>query len=127
MRESALGFRDFEAMLVYGDAQTDAALAQVPETSAILIDCATLWLSNYMMAEHDLDEASEKFRAEVGAPKQPIVIVSNEVGQGIVPEHAMARSFREAQGRLNISLAKRADLVVQVVAGLPNVLKGTLP
>ncbi|MEM6341566.1 MAG: bifunctional adenosylcobinamide kinase/adenosylcobinamide-phosphate guanylyltransferase, partial [Pseudomonadota bacterium] len=49
------------------------------------------------------------------------------VGQGIVPDNALARHFREAQGRLNIALAAQADLVVQVVAGLSNVLKGDLP
>ena len=55
------------------------------------------------------------------------VIVSNEVGQGIVPENAMARQFREAQGRLNIALAAEADTVVQVVVGLPQLLKGEMP
>ena len=56
-----------------------------------------------------------------------MVIVSNEVGQGIVPDNAMARQFREAQGRLNIALAAQAEVVVQVIAGLPQVLKGKLP
>jgi adenosylcobinamide kinase/adenosylcobinamide-phosphate guanylyltransferase len=59
--------------------------------------------------------------------QSPIVIVSNEVGQGIVPDNALSRQFREAQGRLNIALAAQSDLAVQVVAGLPNVLKGMLP
>jgi adenosylcobinamide kinase/adenosylcobinamide-phosphate guanylyltransferase len=53
--------------------------------------------------------------------------VSNEVGQGIVPDNALARRFREAQGRLNIALAAQADVVVHVVAGLKQVLKGRLP
>jgi len=59
--------------------------------------------------------------------RAPVVIVSNEVGHGIVPDNALARRFREAQGRLNISLAEQADLVVLVTAGLPQVLKGQLP
>ncbi|MBV1895326.1 MAG: bifunctional adenosylcobinamide kinase/adenosylcobinamide-phosphate guanylyltransferase, partial [Rhodobacteraceae bacterium] len=56
----------------------------------------------------------------------PCIIVSNEVGHGIVPDNALSRRFREAQGRLNIALAAQADLVVQVTAGLPNTLKGQL-
>ncbi|KKL51260.1 hypothetical protein LCGC14_2297270 [marine sediment metagenome] len=55
------------------------------------------------------------------------IIVSNEVGQGIVPDNAMARQFREAQGRLNIALAAEAETVVQVVVGLPQLLKGEMP
>jgi len=54
-------------------------------------------------------------------------VVSNEVGLSVVPDNALARRFREAQGRLNQALAARAGLVVNVVAGLPQVLKGTLP
>ena len=56
----------------------------------------------------------------------PIVIVSNEVGQGIVPDNALSRKFRNAQGTLNQQIAHEADLVVTVMAGLPLVLKGQL-
>jgi adenosylcobinamide kinase/adenosylcobinamide-phosphate guanylyltransferase len=57
----------------------------------------------------------------------PLVIVSTVVGQGIVPDNALARRFREAQGRLNMALAAAADTAVLVAAGLPLVLKGALP
>ena len=57
----------------------------------------------------------------------PVVIVSNEVGDSVVPENRLARKFQIEQGRLNQKLAAKADLVVNVIAGLPQVLKGTLP
>ena len=93
----------------------------------VLFDCATMWLSNHMMAGSDLEMAQENLLAALAACPAPVVIVTNETGQGVVPENALARAFREAQGRLNIRLARQCDCVVQVIAGLPNILKGTLP
>lgn len=95
--------------------------------SAALLDCATLWLSNAMLAEHALDERCKALLDAVAAAAGPLVIVSNEVGQGIVPDSRLGREFRAAQGGLNQDLAACADLVVLVVAGLPLVLKGQLP
>ena len=104
-----------------------APLAALSPGEAVLIDCATMWLSNHLMADHDLAAAETALIDALSACPVPWIIVSNEVGQGIVPENALARKFREAQGRLNIALAARAELAVQVIAGLPLVLKGTLP
>ena len=102
------------------------ALARVPANHVVLIDCLTLWLTNLLLDEQDPDRATEALLAALDdAP--PTVLVSNEVGQGIVPTNPLARRFREAQGRLNIRMAARADTVVHVVAGLPNVLKGQMP
>lgn len=101
------------------------ALAQAQ--GAVLIDCATLWLTNHLLAGHDPDAAAAALLATLGRHPAPIVIVSNEVGWGIVPDNALARRFRDAQGRLNQQLAARADLVVAVIAGLPLALKGNLP
>lgn len=103
------------------------ALASAPLDAPVLIDCATLWLTNVMLGEHDLEAAEADFLAALAVAEQPVVIVSNETGQGIVPENALARRFRNAQGRLNQKIAARADLVVAVMAGLPLVLKGRLP
>lgn len=91
-----------------------------------LMDCATMWLTNHLLAERDLDAAHAELLTAIDRCQADLVIVSNETGLGIVPENALARRFREAQGRLNIALAARADRVVQVTAGLPLVLKGKL-
>lgn len=104
-----------------------STLQQMRLGQSILLDCATMWLTNRMLADGPMDTAPGDFLEELSACKVPMIVVSNEVGQGIVPDNAMAREFREAQGRLNIETAAKADLVVQVVAGLPNILKGTLP
>lgn len=103
------------------------ALADATAQNAVLIDCATMWLTNHLLEDHDLDAVQSDLLGAIKTCKAPIVIVSNEVGQGIVPENALSRQFREAQGRLNITLAAQADLAVQVIAGLPNVLKGQQP
>lgn len=101
--------------------------AVLDQARPVLFDCATMWLANHLFAGSDLAAARDRLLADLDACPAPVVTVSNEVGQGIVPAEAETRRFREAQGRLNIALAARADCVVQVVAGLPNVLKGTLP
>lgn len=92
-----------------------------------LLDCATMWLTNHMLAEHDVADEQDRLLKALRTCSADVVIVSNETGQGIVPENKLARQFREAQGRLNIVLAREAELVVQVVVGLPNVLKGQIP
>ena len=103
------------------------ALSQVGEDQVVLLDCASMWLTNHMMAEHDLVQETEALLAALAACKGRVVVVSNEVGMGIVPDNALARRFRIAQGKLNQRLAAAADLAVFVIAGLPQVLKGDLP
>ena len=93
----------------------------------MLVDCATLWLTNHLLADHDLEGETRRLLAALAACPVPVAVVTNEVGWGIVPENALARRFRDAQGRLNQALAAEADLVVAVMAGLPMVLKGGLP
>lgn len=105
----------------------EAPLADRKNGDTVLIDCATLWLSNLMLADHDTDIACAGLLHALAQARAPVVVVSNEVGQGIVPDNALARRFRTAQGRLNRQLAAQAGLVVQVIAGLPLVLKGQLP
>lgn len=89
-----------------------------------LVDCLTLWLSNLMLGGHDISAASEALLASLARQKAPVVLVTNEVGLGIVPENALARAFRDAAGTLNQAVAAAADEVVLVACGLPLTLKG---
>ncbi len=116
------GWRTVEAPL-----DITAALAGVAAGEAALLDCATLWLSNALLAKADLAAEEAALLLALAACAAPVVVVSNEVGSGIVPDNALARAFRDAQGRLNQRLAAAAGLVVLVAAGLPLVLKGRLP
>ncbi len=100
------------------------ALARAPAGSAVLVDCLTLWLSNLMLADADIEAESDRLDDALSRARGPVVLVSNEVGFGIVPDNALARRFRDAQGRLNQRMAARADRVVLMVAGLPLVVKG---
>lgn len=99
-------------------------LISLPASDAVLVDCLTMWLSNHLLADNDLDAVCNGLVVALEQSKARIVLVSNEVGLGIVPDNALARRFRSAQGRLNQQVAAKADLVVQVIAGLPLVLKG---
>nr|WP_174821466.1 MULTISPECIES: bifunctional adenosylcobinamide kinase/adenosylcobinamide-phosphate guanylyltransferase [Ruegeria] len=103
------------------------ALSDLTPDHICLIDCATMWLTNHLLVENDLEQAQSVLLQALQSCRAPVIIVSNEVGHGIVPDNALSRRFREAQGRLNIALADLADLAVQVTAGLPLVLKGQLP
>ena len=102
-------------------------LATISGDTCVLLDCATMWLSNQMLAGVDMAEAEAGLMAGLALCAAPVVIVSNEVGCSVVPDNALARQFRDDQGRLNQKLAAKAGLVVNVIAGLPQVLKGELP
>ena len=102
-------------------------LVEALETSAgtpVLVDCLTLWLSNLMLADADLDGEIAKLENALATATAPVVLVANEVGFGIVPDNALGRRFRDWQGMLNQRLAARADRVVLMVAGLPLAVKG---
>lgn len=116
------GWTTVEAPLHLGPVLTEARAGSV-----LLIDCATLWLTNHLLAEHDLDAETARMLDALAACAASVILVTNEVGLSIVPENALARQFRDAQGLLNQRVADQADLVVLVVAGLPLVLKGRLP
>ncbi|WP_428396024.1 bifunctional adenosylcobinamide kinase/adenosylcobinamide-phosphate guanylyltransferase [Lichenicoccus sp.] len=111
------GWRTLEAPLDLAGALDRAAAAPV------LVDCLTLWLSNLLLGEHDIEAAIRGLDMALERRGGPRVLVSNEVGLGIVPENTLARRFRDAAGSLHQRLAARADHVVLVTAGLPLVLK----
>ena len=90
----------------------------------ILVDCLTLWLTNLMMAEHDIDGAGNAMVYALAQLAGPVIFVSNEVGQGIVPDNKMARDFRDHAGSLHQKIAKSVSEVYFVTAGLPTKLKG---
>jgi adenosylcobinamide kinase/adenosylcobinamide-phosphate guanylyltransferase len=96
-----------------------AVLDAVPDGRPVLVDCLTLWLTNHMLAENDLVAECARLERCLARPRGPWFVVSNEVGQGIVPDNALARRFRDAAGRLNQQIAGAADTVILMVAGLP--------
>ncbi len=93
------------------------------EDSVILVDCLTLWLSNLMLGNHDVAAARSRLADALRMARGTILLVSNEVGQGIVPDNALARQFRDEAGWLNQAMARIADEVWFVTAGLPQRLK----
>ena len=96
-----------------------AALAATDGGGARLVDCLTLWLSNLLHAGHDWEGETARLTNTLAAQRSPVVLVTNEVGLGIVPDNALARQFRDAAGLMNQTIAGAADEVELVVAGLP--------
>lgn len=94
------------------------------EGDAVLVDCLTLWLTNLMAAGRSAETDVAELIDAIAASRAAIVLISNEVGWGIVPDNALARRFRDEAGRMHQNLAERADAVAAVMAGLPMVLKG---
>ena len=99
------------------------AIRGVPPGRPILVDCLTLWLTNLMLAEHDTAAAGSDLIAACAEASGSVVLVSNEVGLGIVPDNALARRFRDEAGRLHQAVAARAGRVIFMVAGLPMQVK----
>ena len=101
----------------------------VPGTDGLLVDCLTIWLSNVLLKEGRgaFARRRDELVKALHQTRQDVILVANEVGLGVVPEHALGRTFRDLAGWLNQAVAKEADTVVFVAAGLPLVLKGRLP
>ena len=113
------GWRTVEAPL-----DLAAALNAVPADEPALVDCLTLWLSNLMLKESPVGPAADELIAALERRKGKTVLVSNEVGMGIVPENRLARDFRDAAGGLHRRVAASAQHVHFMVAGIPTIVKG---
>ena len=102
----------------------DAIQANCNDECAVVVDCLTLWLSNILHKNLDIDTEVKRLVGEVATIETPLILVSNEVGMGIVPVSELGRVFRDAQGLLNRALAEVVDRVDFIAAGLPLRLKG---
>ena len=112
--------------------QIDEALRQASEARIVIVDCLTLFVSNWLVRHEDEHECEQfvrritrEFLELAQTQKQTIICVSNEVGLGIVPDTRMGRVFRDLLGRVNQDFAVAADEVYLIVAGLPLQLKPT--
>ncbi len=118
--ERGAGWETIEAPLDLSDAIEQGSASR----PICVVDCLTLWLSNLMHHERDLDRETDRLCMTLERVRGHVVLVSNEVGLGLVPETPLGREFRDAQGRLNQALAQVCDRVEFVAAGLPLTLKG---
>jgi adenosylcobinamide kinase / adenosylcobinamide-phosphate guanylyltransferase len=94
------------------------------EGRAVLVDCLTLWVTNLMLEQRDVDAEADALLELLPALAGQVIFVSSEVGLGIVPDNYMARAFRDHAGRLHQNIAAIADEVYFVAAGLPLKMKG---
>jgi len=103
------------------------AIRSVPSgTDVVLLDCLTVWVGNLMHRHPECGEEFPQIEAFLDVLRRPpcrMIVVSNEVGMGIVPENALARRFRDIAGRLNAAVAALADKVVLMISGIPVVIK----
>ncbi|WP_150285871.1 bifunctional adenosylcobinamide kinase/adenosylcobinamide-phosphate guanylyltransferase [Rhabdaerophilum calidifontis] len=116
--------RDGWTTLEIPRALPEALVRESRPERVLLVDCLTLWLSNVLLAGADPEQEGAMLVAALAAARGAVILVSNEVGLGLVPETPLGRRFRDAQGRLNQQVAAIAARVHFVAAGLPLVLKG---
>ncbi len=96
------------------------------EDSVLLVDCLSMWINNMLLkewSEEKIDQEFISFKNALSSVKSPLVLISNEVGTGIVPESRLSRKFRDYVGKLNQEAAACADRVICMVAGIPVKIK----
>jgi adenosylcobinamide kinase / adenosylcobinamide-phosphate guanylyltransferase len=101
----------------------DAILKYSQSAHVILADCLTLWMSNLLMESENMENRVEQLTVAINQALCPVIIVSNEVGTGIVPTNALARQYRDAVGYANQKVAACVDRVIWMVAGIPVLVK----
>ena len=99
------------------------AITQADGQGPCVVDCLTLWLSNLVMAGQEIEAAADALLTALASRSDPIILVTNEVGCGIVPENALARRFRDEAGRLNQIVAQAVDEVYVCMSGIPVKIK----
>ncbi|WP_397400144.1 bifunctional adenosylcobinamide kinase/adenosylcobinamide-phosphate guanylyltransferase [Phenylobacterium sp.] len=114
-------------MVVEAPLKLAGAIDDLDASDVAVIDCLTLWLSNLMGEDGEVAEGVETLATAMSRTPARLLVVSNEVGWGIVPDNALARRFRDDAGRLHQTLAEISDEVALVVAGLPLWLKAEVP
>jgi adenosylcobinamide kinase/adenosylcobinamide-phosphate guanylyltransferase len=122
-RERAGAFETIEAPLALGEAIRNAARA----ADVVVVDCLTVWLGNCFYRRHDIASALDELLGALDACRAlatDLIMVTNEVGWGVVPDNAAARRFRDSAGRVNRAVAGRADRVVLMVSGIGVCIKG---
>jgi adenosylcobinamide kinase/adenosylcobinamide-phosphate guanylyltransferase len=95
------------------------ALREADGKGPCLVDCLTIWLNNMIFAEQETVTAADHLVTAIVARSDPVVLVTNEVGSGIVPENALARRFRDEAGRMNQIIAAAVDEVYVSISGIP--------
>jgi adenosylcobinamide kinase/adenosylcobinamide-phosphate guanylyltransferase len=119
-KERDMGWKTFEEEL-----KIPALIRELKkDNDIILVDCLTLWISNLMLNGIDVEKEAASLVRSLKGGRADVILVSNEVGMGIVPESALARSFRDNAGRLNQIVASEADEVYFVASGIPIKIKG---
>lgn len=98
-------------------------LREASPQRVLVVDCLTLWLTNLLLGDEDVEAASDALLDALATPDLDVLLISNEVGLGIVPENALARRFRDEAGRLHQRIAATVQRVVLVVAGIPMTVK----
>ena len=104
---------------VYAPLNLPQALREADGKGPCLVDCLTIWLNNLMFVEQETATAADHLVAAIAARSDPVVLVTNEVGSGIVPENALARRFRDEAGRMNQIIAAAVDEVYVSISGIP--------
>jgi adenosylcobinamide kinase/adenosylcobinamide-phosphate guanylyltransferase len=112
-----------EWQLIEAPLMPSNALRSLTSKHVILLDCLTLWLSNILELNHNIETETSRLLLSIHTCDAQIIVVSNELGLGLVPAPPLGRTFRDAQGTLNQRFAEAADTVTFVAAGLPLSLK----